>query len=119
VLDQAGRKPEARLDDEERAEPLVCCRRCDAEVARTSDRVVIGPGDLHTFVNPRGEVFELVCFARADGAVAVGEATLEYTWFPGHAWRFAMCRSCAAQLGWRYEGVNRFWGLIRTALRFR
>jgi hypothetical protein len=119
VLDQAGRKPDAQRVDEEREEPLVCCRRCDAEVARTSDRVVIGSGDLHTFVNPQGEVFELVCFGRADGAMAVGEETLEYTWFPGHAWRFAMCRSCAAQLGWRYDGASGFWGLSRAALRFR
>jgi hypothetical protein len=119
MLDQAGRKPDARRDDEEREEPLVCCRRCDGVVARTGDRVVIGAADLHTFVNPRGEVFELVCFARADGALAVGEATLEYTWFPGHAWRFAMCRSCAAQLGWRYDGAASFWGLNRAALRWR
>lgn len=119
MLDQTGRKPHASRDDDEREQPLVCCRRCDAGVARTDDRVVIGTGDLHTFVNPRGEVFELVCFSRADGALAVGEPTLEYTCFPGHAWRFAMCRSCAAQLGWRYDGAASFWGLIHAALRWR
>lgn len=118
MLDQV-RKPDARLDDDDtRAAPLVFCRRCDAVVARTSDRVMTGPDDLHTFVNPRGEVFDLVCFFRADGAVTVGEPTLEYTWFPGHAWRFAMCRSCAVQLGWRYDGAPGFWGLIRAGLRW-
>ncbi len=119
MLDQTRRSPDVRLDDDDRDPPLVCCRRCDAVVARSSDRVVIGAGDLHTFVNPQGEVFELVCFAHADGAIAVGEATLAYTWFPGHAWRYAMCRSCAVQLGWRYDGATSFWGLHRAALHWR
>ncbi len=94
------------------------CRSCDAELARSSDRISVGASDLHTFVNPQGEVFELVCFAQAEGAIAVGRPTLEFTWFPGHAWRFCMCRSCGAQLGWHYEGAVRFWGLIRAALRW-
>lgn len=114
VLDQTKRTPE--LDDEQRSERVVRCRRCEAEVARLGDRVVIGSGELHTFVNPSGEVFELVCFARADGAVAVGTPTLEYTWFPDHSWRGALCRSCGAQLGWRFDGAAVFWGLIRRAL---
>lgn len=119
MLDQTSRSPDARLDDAESDDQTVHCRSCDAVVARASERVVIGEGDLHTFVNPSGEVFELACFARAEGAVAIGEGTLEYTWFPGHAWRFAICRSCAAQLGWRYDGESGFWGLIRAALRWR
>lgn len=119
MLDQTRRSPDARLDDEARRERVVCCIKCDAIVARTSDRVVIGSGDLHTFVNPQGNIFELICFARAEGAVAIGSPTLEYTWFPGHAWRAGLCRACAAQLGWRYDGASSFWGLIRTALRWR
>lgn len=119
MLDSTRRSPDARLDDDEDGEQVACCRRCESVVARSCDRVVIGAGDLHTFVNPQGEVFELVCFSRADGAPAVGEPTLAYTWFPGHTWRVAMCRSCAAQLGWRYEGPRSFWGLIRGQLRWR
>jgi hypothetical protein len=119
VLDSTRARNDARLDDVERDESLVYCAVCDAVVARTGDRVVIGAGDLHTFVNPQGAVFELACFCRAEGATAIGEGTLEYTWFPGHAWRVAICRACGTQLGWRYDGASSFWGLSRAALRWR
>ncbi len=117
MLDSTPRH-DSRLDEAQGDERFVCCRACHAAVARSSDRVVIGTGDLHTFVNPSGDVFELALFSRADGASAFGHGSLEYTWFPGHAWRFAVCRSCGMQLGWHYEGLNDFWGLIRAALRW-
>jgi hypothetical protein len=118
MLDAPRGKPKHDPDQAEGSERVVLCRACEVVVARPADRVVVGSGELHTFVNPRGQVFELVCYAVAEGAVAVGEATLEYTWFPGHAWRFAFCRGCGRQLGWRYDGPDGgFWGLQREALR--
>lgn len=104
--------------DDQKPERVVLCGACGHEVARVADRVVVGPGDLHTFVNPAGEVFELVCFSRADGVAAFGEPSLAFTWFPGHTWRYAGCRSCGVQLGWRFEGPQIFWGLNRRALRW-
>ena len=115
MLDSTRRAPErgASLRDER----LLLCRACEAEVARTDDRVTIGAGDLHTFVNPQGQVFELVCLDRADGAVALGEPTLAYTWFPGYAWCYAYCLRCTRQLGWYFDGqAGGFWGLDRAAL---
>jgi hypothetical protein len=118
MLDAVRPRSTRQSDHDADDERVVRCGVCEREVARLGDRVRVGDGQLHTFVNPQGQVFELVCFARADGAVAVGEATLEFTWFPGHAWSYARCRGCAAQLGWFYEGASRFWGLVRTALRW-
>ncbi|NJK31757.1 MAG: hypothetical protein HC927_04670 [Deltaproteobacteria bacterium] len=112
------RAPNDELRQGPEPERAVRCGACDATIARLGDRTVIGPSDLHTFVNPRGEVFELVCFAKAEGAAALGRGTLEFTWFPGHAWRFAICRACGVQLGWHYEGPTRFWGLDRARLRW-
>lgn len=105
-------------DDAQAPDRVVLCGACSHPIARIADRSPVGPSDLHTFMNPAGEVFELVCFREADGAAALGEPTLAFTWFPGHAWRFAACRSCGAQLGWRFEGPALFWGLIRRALRW-
>ena len=116
MLDATRRSPVLQREDDDQTERGVHCRVCERIVARTSDRVVIAAGDLHTFVNPQGQVFELVCYAQADGAAAVGEPTLAYTWFPDHAWRVALCRSCMAQLGWRFDGPSSFWGLNRAAL---
>ena len=116
MLDAARSRGQPTLDDDERVERVVRCRACEHTVAKLGDRVTIGAGDLHTFVNPQGQVFELVCFSHAAGAVASGKPSLEFTWFPGHAWRYARCRRCGVQLGWRFEGPALFWGLIRHAL---
>ena len=109
--------PQRDRHETHRAETVVRCRACDHTVAHTDDRVRVGDGQLHTFVNPAGEVFELCCFSRADGARAQGEATRAFTWFPGYAWCFAICRACGRQLGWRYTGAASFWGLDRRTLR--
>jgi len=116
MLDGPARSPQTADLKREAPEAWVRCRVCAAEVAKTSARTEVGPSDLHTFVNPEGEVFELVCFTRAPGARASGEPSLRFSWFPGHAWRFAHCRSCGFQLGWRFEGPSQFWGLMRRAL---
>lgn len=116
--DASRPRPEHEVDDHDQPERVVRCGACGREIARVADRIVVGTGDLHTFVNPQGEVFELACFSRADGAVAHGEPTLQFTWFPGHAWRYAGCRGCGAQLGWHFTGAASFWGLVRRALRW-
>ena len=97
-------------------DPVVRCAACSREIARLAARIAAEPDELHTFVNPRGEVFELARFSRADGAAAFGRPSFEFTWYPGHAWRYAGCRGCGAQLGWWFEGPARFWGLVRGAL---
>lgn len=120
MLDAPGssRKPgsESTTRDEEDPERAVHCRLCAAEVARLGDRRRLGPSAVHTFVNPQGQVFELVCFSAAAGATAVGPASLEFTWFPDHAWRLALCRSCGVQLGWHFDGPAQFWGLDRKRI---
>lgn len=112
-------------------------------------------GDTHcySFTNPQSDRFDimlvrpmLVLHRRAswslgdgdDDAVAAssrsyvqisrGAAVLDYSWFPGLAWRSAFCRTCGMHLGWAYYGRNealvsaslaivRFYGLIVTRLR--
>jgi hypothetical protein len=118
MLDAVRPRATREQKDEAGDERVVRCCVCEREVARLRDRVQVGDGELHTFVNPQGQVFELVCFARAEGAVAIGEPTLEFTWFPGHAWRYGRCRTCGVQLGWFYEGASSFWGLVHAALRW-
>lgn len=98
------------------SEALVC-RRCGTLVTTEADRVARREHHLHTRINPHGFVFELGCFQDAPGAVASGEATLEFTWFEGLAWRLADCRGCGAHLGWQYRGQgDEFWGLILERL---
>jgi hypothetical protein len=99
----------------ELAHALVCAS-CGHAITRDEARVVRGGSHLHTRLNPHGYVWEFGCFADAPGCVVVGPATLEHTWFPDHAWRFAHCGRCGGHLGWRYDGPSSFFGLITERL---
>jgi len=102
----------SREDD---GEAWFVCGTCGRGVARYSDWR--GEGSRRTCANPHGLVFEISLFHAAPGCVAVGEKSGEFSWYPGHLWRAAICGGCAAHLGWRFEGESLFWGLIEGALR--
>lgn len=89
------------------------CRSCEHDV--TSPEWATQPHE-HTFRNPAGYSFHVLCFSDAPGAADVGEATTEACWFPGYAWTFAICQQCHNHLGWWYTGKDRFAGLIATRL---
>ncbi len=89
------------------------CARCTTRICDESDAV---GGGTHRFTNPAGFAFDVACFAAAPGCRVDGEPTLEYTWFPGHAWSIADCRNCSAQLGWFFSGESTFYGLILERL---
>ncbi len=87
-------------------------------VTSENQQISVNGSHSHTFFNPAGIVYELGCFRNALGCGAVGEATMEFTWFAKHSWRFGLCLSCETHLGWLYETVEQaFYGLILTRLR--
>lgn len=105
-------------EPDEPESPSLRCRTCGLPVASMNDRVEVAGKHGHALFNPAGILFEVGCFTRAPGCRYEGEFTFEFTWFPGYAWRFAMCRRCDAHLGWEYRGASgRFIGLIMTELR--
>jgi hypothetical protein len=113
VLEELDR---AELDDSGRG--VLLCRTCAMPVARMWDRISVGGKHVHALFNPSGILFEVGCFAQAPGCRFEGEFTHDFTWFAGYAWRFAMCRRCAAHLGWEYRGAgDGFAGLIMAELR--
>ncbi|MFZ5766444.1 MAG: cereblon family protein [Thermodesulfobacteriota bacterium] len=95
-----------------------CCRVCRTRIVPRSRMIEVNGSHRHVFANPHGKVFEISCFSAAPGCVDHGVPTTECTWFAGCAWRFSLCVTCSAHLGWRYQsplsGV--FWGLILAAL---
>jgi hypothetical protein len=112
-LEPRGKPRSATRVDEGKA---VLCRACRAEIASARDRIALGDGSPHTFVNPHGFVFRLVGFADAPGCVELGRPSRHFSWFPGCAWQVALCRTCEAHLGWRFSGVDTFWGLIEDRI---
>lgn len=101
-----------------REEHAVACAACLATITSTGHRIAISGSHGHRFVNPAGLLFHIACFAEAIGCTIVGPDSLEYPWFPGFAWRYAMCASCGQHLGWHFraDGKIGFFGLILDRL---
>lgn len=92
------------------------CAWCHNRVASEKDRFLFDGKDEFTFRNPEGIRFEIITFSRTLGCRPIGVPTLEYTWFPGHAWSYCHCDRCGQHLGWYYSGKHEFAGLIKARL---
>lgn len=104
--------------DDEGGRALLCAA-CRQRVTSRSERIAQGGSHEHTFRNPSGFAFHIGCFRSAPGCEQLGAATEAWTWFAGHAWRVAVCRSCGGHLGWEYRprgGGEGFYGLILDRL---
>lgn len=105
----------APRDKEETASAeAVLCRQCLHVITAPAEHRVINGAHAHTFANPEGIVFEIVCYRSAWGCGYVGPASPEFTWFAGYVWRIAVCANCHSHLGWRFSAPDGhfFHGLI-------
>ena len=119
----AGGQPEEipGAQDGVRSEPAIVCAACRGTITSARHRIVTHGSHEHRFMNPAGFLFHIGCFGEAIGCRIVGPDSLEYPWFPGFAWRFALCGQCGQHLGWhfrhfRMEGRDSFFGLILNRL---
>ena len=118
-------RPPGHLDETPDVEDVIAltsgrrllCAACAEPVTTDEYRVAIEGRHIHLRTNPAGFDFEFGCFNEAPGAIVVGEATGEHTWFADFRWRYSICRHCGLHLGWHFErGGNRFYGLILDRL---
>jgi hypothetical protein len=123
ALERRGHTPAGTADPihEHRLDTLarrpLRCRLCGSVVTREEESIAVDGRRVHRRTNPAGFEFEFGCFRAAPGARSEGSPTLEHTWFPGCTWVFALCRTCHAQLGWRFEGgESYFFALILARL---
>jgi len=92
------------------------CAACNKKITTDKNRFEYKNQSEFQFVNPAGYNFNIITFSDAEGCKEIGEPTLEFTWFAGHSWSYAVCSRCSNHLGWRYRGKYSFYGLIRTRL---
>lgn len=115
-----GTEAERRVERWHQGEPArLHCRRCRTWITGTEHIVRLEPesGLVRTFANPDGHLFEVVAFSWARALGLHPDVTDAFTWFPGYAWRIAVCSGCANHLGWQYEAIGRsrpdlFFGLL-------
>jgi hypothetical protein len=108
-----------------RSDDTIRCAACDNEVTMAALAISPAGRHQHTFRNPAGYSWTVVCFRDAPGCRAEGGFTAEATWFPGYAWCFGRCGRCGRHLGWWYvadgssdpDGTRSFIGLIATRLK--
>ncbi|MEW6280582.1 MAG: cereblon family protein [Candidatus Eremiobacterota bacterium] len=104
-------KPAAQL------EGTVRCRSCGHEVTRQRLAIEVQGAHEHTFRNPAGYSFHVLCFSDAPGCLKAGTPTSQDTWFRGYAWSYALCGQCQGHLGWWFSSTgDSFAGLIATRL---
>jgi hypothetical protein len=92
------------------------CIACNKKITSDKERFEYNNQSEFQFVNPAGYYFDIITFSTADGCIEKGISTLEFTWFAGHSWSFAVCSRCSNHLGWKYDGKYSFYGLIKSRL---
>lgn len=96
----------------------VRCAYCKSVITYQGNAESIQGRHIHSFVNPAGYEFTIGCYRRAWCRI-MGLPMLEWSWFNGHTWQYAMCPQCQEHLGWFYHTVhdnNAFYGLILDRL---
>jgi hypothetical protein len=95
----------------------VVCRNCRHPITAVELLSSRDGSRTHTFFNPAGIVFEIICFSLAPGCIVHGAASTEFCWFSGFTWRLAFCGNCLTHLGWLFESRDAiFFGLILKKL---
>jgi len=103
--------------DDSAGKSKILCKTCEHPITSHHHKIEISGNHRHICRNPVDFVFEIGCFALANGCISQGVATLENTWFAGFAWRYAVCANCYTHLGWFYQSSHKnFYGLILNQL---
>jgi len=98
-------------------EEWLVCAVCSNRITNISNKIKINSSHEHTFTNPHGLLFNILCFNNAIGCIESGFSTNEFTWFQGYSWQIVLCSSCRVHLGWKYtKGDAYFYGLIKDLL---
>jgi hypothetical protein len=115
---KVSRPPDSRSDGspDEHDDQAIRCSVCEAAITGHRESVTIDNRHEHAFFNPAGIAFEIRCFRRAPGAVALGTPSSDFTWFPPYRWQVALCATCQTHLGWLFTNGGSFYGLIAARL---
>ncbi|XP_030034498.1 protein cereblon isoform X2 [Manduca sexta] len=105
---------------------VLCCSSCMGEIARREHIFAMSSEGVHSnYTNLGGYMHDIVTVSRAVNTELNGSPSAEYSWFPGYTWTIALCQSCMAHVGWRFDALKRnlrpqqFYGLCRNYVQPR
>jgi hypothetical protein len=105
------------VQKQEFSNKALVCHRCRKIITSQDQAIEVDGEHQHTFFNPAGIVYELLCFKNAPGCLIYGDPTVEFTWFKSHTWQFCLCGGCLTHLGWFFQSDSAsFYGLIKQNL---
>lgn len=110
----APQSDEEKLPEEDEA---LHCAECGHQITHTKHARKKGGQFQHTCVNPAGVLYQIGCFAEADGCREIGPESDDFSWFDGYTWQVTACADCQTHLGWRFWSPDdSFYGLILKKL---
>jgi len=113
---QRHRKSVGETREKNTAARKLCCCICGNPVTSQEAECEREGKHEHLKINPQQQQYIIRCFSHISGCELSGIPTMEFTWFSGHTWRIVRCGQCGTQLGWFFEGVSQFFGLICSLL---
>ncbi|KAK4472638.1 hypothetical protein MN116_003872 [Schistosoma mekongi] len=123
-IDHVVQRLRALLEVIRRSSACVCAS-CDANITSSQYIVCLAQeGSSQTYVNQSGVLHDIVTVSQItpNSINLIGEATAEYSWFPGYSWTIANCSSCYQHMGWLFTALNdhlrprKFWGIRRQTV---
>lgn len=117
-----GHQPEKQTEitpEDKPEEEWILCRQCRQRLSRPSESTIVNGAHQHTFANPSGIVFEIVCYRNVRGCRPAGSPSTDFSWFSGHAWQIVFCSRCLTHLGWHFSSNigTHFYGLILDRIK--
>ncbi|KAH1011140.1 hypothetical protein HUJ04_000569 [Dendroctonus ponderosae] len=105
-----------------RLDRLICCYNCRYEITYPSKIFAMSKDGLQSnYVNPGGFVYEIITVSCANNIRLAGDASRQFSWFPGYAWTVIECINCNNHIGWQFTSNNltpkKFFGLAHTGIR--
>ncbi|WP_062270807.1 cereblon family protein [Endozoicomonas arenosclerae] len=114
---QAIKKDQPEDSEESQESSRIICLSCKHPITHGDSALSVMGSHQHTQCNPAGIFFQFSCYNQASGCLVTGEATAEFSWFPGYFWQFACCSDCGTHLGWFFSGGKpNFFGLLNNKL---
>lgn len=118
IFDMTGENETSSAEQTEQSadDKSIICKICKAVITRQEDRVSIQGQHCHTCTNPADIIYTIGCFQAALGCCQIGPTSFEHTWFQGYQWQMSVCASCGEHLGWCFNSIDCFYGLILDRL---